>query len=59
MDDDLLSSSDESSSDDDITGAASMLSERLGVEVTQECIQDVWAACFHGSKRRCHVGRLC
>ena len=35
----------------DITGAASMLSERLGVEVTQECIQDVWAACSWQQKK--------
>ena len=35
----------------DITGVASMLSERLGVEVTQECIQDVWAACSWQQKK--------
>ena len=35
----------------DITGAASMLSERLGVEVTQECTQDVWAACSCQQKK--------
>ena len=28
-----------------------MLSERLGVEVTQECIQDVWAACSWQQKK--------
>ena len=35
----------------DITGVASMLSEKLGVEVTQECIQDVWAACSWQQKK--------
>ena len=35
----------------DITGAASMPSERLGIEVTQECIQYVWAACAWQQKK--------
>ena len=35
----------------DITGAASVLSERLGVEVTQQCTQDVWAACSWQQKK--------
>ena len=35
----------------DITEVASMLSERMHVEVYQECIQDVWAACSWSEKK--------
>ena len=38
----------------EITGVASMLSERMHVEVSQEFIQDVWAACsWSGKKMSC------
>ena len=40
----------------DMTGVVSMLSERLGVEVTQECIQDVWVACSWQQKEDVMLG---